>query len=320
MDMKNTFPYTYDQHLYHTFVYDCRIRYGRRAVRIPLDAHFTCPTRDGTKNIGGCTFCAADGAGEHILCRAESISRQYAEGIGKVSEKYGSEFLPIPYFQAYTNTYGPLSDIQQMLDPFLHIPEIPAIILATRPDCLDDQKISWLASLCRTKDIWIELGLQTGSDHTAELFHRGYDTQTFIDCMQKLKKTDIRTCVHLINGLMTEDKEQMLANARLMNTVGADAVKIHMLCILSGSLLAESYRKNPFPLMSREEYIETVSLQIANLDPRIIVERVTADPAKEMLIAPEWTSDKKKTINGIDIYMRQHELMQGCLYGKEEQK
>ncbi len=316
--MNNPFPYTYDQHLYHTFVFDCIKRYGRKAVRIPLDAHFTCPTRDGTKNIGGCTFCAAEGAGEHILCRNESLSKQYAEGLSKVKNKYKTDFMPMPYFQAYTNTHGSLSQIKEMLLPFMEMPDIPAIIIATRPDCLDDAKIKWLSSLCQYKDIWIELGLQTSNDRSADAYHRGYTTQVFADCMHRLKQTDIRTSVHLINGLINEDAEQMLANASILNTVGADAVKFHMLCVVSGSILAEEYRIHPFPLLSQDAYIQIVSTQIASLNPNIIIERVTADPPADQLIAPLWTLDKKKTINGIDKYMRQHGLMQGCMYRKEE--
>ena len=310
----NPFPYSVDQHRYHTFLYDCRSRYGRRAVKIGLDAGFTCPNRDGTLGTSGCTFCAAGGSIEGIP-RDRSLEEQYQAGLARLRKWNGC--LSIPYFQAFTSTYGPLARIQACAEPFLDRPEVCAIAFGTRPDCLEQDKVDYLESLTSRKDIWIELGLQTSHDETARHIARGYPYRCFLECMNRLKKTHIRTCVHLINGLPLEQPAQMLENILAMNGVHPDAVKIHMLSVLQNTVLGREYGQHPFALLSREEYVRITADQIAHLDPDIIVERVTGDPPARLVLAPDWIRDKKKTLNSIDCRLAAEGLCQGSLLQTE---
>jgi len=306
----NPFPYSVDQHRYHTFLYDCRNRYGHRAVKIGLDAGFTCPNRDGTLGVSGCTFCSAGGSLEGIA-GSSSLEEQYQAGLRRLQKWDGC--LSIPYFQAYTSTYGSVAKIQSCTSLFLDRPEVCAIAYGTRPDCLEPDTVDYLESLTSRKDVWIELGLQTIHDKTALRIARGYPFRCFLDCMERLKKTHIRTCVHLINGLPGETEDDMLADITAMNALHPDAVKIHMLSVLENTVLGKEYRERPFPLLSRDEYVRITVEQIAHLDPDIIVERVTGDPPARLVLAPDWIRDKKKTLNAIDCRLAARNLSQGSL-------
>ena len=310
--MKNKFKYSNDNKRYHTFNYYLQKRFNTKVAKIPLDAGFSCPNRDGKKGYGGCIFCSARGSGEFTI-KEPNISHQY-----EISKKLIYNKWPhakhIAYFQAYTNTYGSLEKIKNMVEPFLQNDDVVAIAIATRPDCLEDEKINFLNSLTDTKEIWIELGLQTSNDKTANYINRGHDFNCLKECLQKLSNTNLKVCIHIINGLPNETKEDMINTIKDIKYLSFDAIKIHMLSITKDAPIKKQFLLSPFKLLSREEYVEIVVEQLRHLKPEIIVQRLTGDPVKEELIEPKWLIKKTIVLNEIDKFMAKNDYYQGDLY------
>jgi len=310
----NRFPYTYDNKRYYTFNYYLKETYGKKVAKISLNGNFTCPNRDGKLSYGGCTFCSDEGSGDFAGNVQDDLFKQFDDIKAKQGLKWKDTYY-IAYFQAFTNTYAPLDILKECFDPFTEIDEIKALAIGTRPDCLEDDTIAYLDSLTSKVDVWLELGLQTTYDHTAQLFNRCYDYEVFLDTLSRLEKTNIKVCVHMINGLPYEDKEMMLNNIkRLSHLKGIDAIKIHMLHLIKGSTMAKEYEDKPWPLLSKDEYIELVVEQLSYLPKDMIIQRLTGDAKKEDLLAPLWTLKKIDVLNGIDQYMTKHDICQGDKY------
>lgn len=310
MKSVNPFPFSDDNKRYHTWNYYLRHRFGKKIAKVPLDGGFTCPNRDGTRGYGGCTFCTSSGSGEFAGDRAEPLLDQYIKGQAVMRHKWPDADF-IPYFQAYTNTYGPLSKIQACVKPFLDRPEVAAIAIATRADCLEPEKIAWLASCCASKEIWLELGVQSVHDATAQMINRGHSYAEVVETVQRLALTPLKICVHLIDGLPGEDEEMMLETVRQINLLPIHAVKLHMLHLMRDTQLARRYAEQPFPLLSREEYVSLVVRQLELLRPEIIIQRLTGDGASDALIAPQWTQKKTIVLNEIDKLMAREKTWQG---------
>lgn len=309
----NCFKYTLDNKRYHTFNYYLKSTYGQKVAKVIIDGHFTCPNRDGLKGTGGCTFCSALGSGDSNLSMKNDYLSQYINN-KKVMDRKWNNGLYIPYFQSFSNTYGPLSKIKEMLEPFIHLDEVAEISIATRCDCLSDEIIAYLSSVCAYKPIWLELGLQSSNDKTGELINKQYTFLDFKNALDKLKNSGIKICVHIINGLPYETYEDNIQTIKDINHLNFHAIKIHMLHIISNTTLAKQYAEKPFDVLKREEYIRTVVDQLRLLKPEIIIERLTGDPIKEDLIAPDWLLNKTTILNDIDKYMAKYDLYQGDLY------
>ncbi len=305
----NPYPFTLDNKRYTTWNYYLQKTYNQKVFKVPLDGGFTCPNRDGTKGIGGCTFCSAKGSGDTIL-EDSDLLKQYENGKEMMRKKWPTG-KTIPYFQSFSNTYAPLSKIKRCIEPFLQLEEVCAIAIATRPDCLSNECIEYLSQCCQYKDIWLELGLQTIHDHSATHINRGHNCQDFSDAMERLRKTPIKTCVHIMNGLPYETEQMMIETAQFVNSSGVDAVKIHMLHLLKGTVLAEQYKQNPFPLLTRQQYVDIVCQQLQYLNPSIIIQRLTGDGLASELIAPDWTLKKTIVLNEIDKKMAKENIVQG---------
>lgn len=308
----NPFLYSDDHKRYHTWNYYLRHTYHSKVFKVALDAGLTCPNRDGTLGYGGCTYCTAAGSGEFAAKHGADLITQFMEGKERMTHKWNG--IAIPYFQAFTNTYCSLSQLKAMLMPFMEHIEIPAICIATRADCLEEEKLAFLNQCAQTKDIWIELGLQSIHDETAALIHRGHTYAQFSDGIQRLSKTKLHISVHLINGLPSETADQMIKSAVMLATLPIHAVKIHMLHIMKNTELARQYEQNPFPLLSREQYIDIVIRQLECLPPHIIIQRLSGDGARHDLIAPLWTANKKMVLNSIDKEMVRRNTWQGRCY------
>lgn len=311
--MKNDFLYTLDNKRYHTFNYYLKNKYHKKIAKVIIDGHFTCPNRDGKKGYGGCIYCSNNGSGDSNININEDVYIQYLKNKAIMDRKWPNE-LYIPYFQSFSNTYGPLIKIEKMLEPFINNEEVCEIAIATRCDCLSDEIINYLNSLTNKKDIWLEIGLQTSNDKTGKFINRCYDFKDFKDCLSKLEKTNIKTCVHIINGLPYENKEDMIKTIKDINHLKFNAIKIHMLHILKNTLLEKIYNEKPFKLLSKEEYIEIVIKQLELLKPEIIIERLTGDPLKEELIVPNWLLNKTIILNDIDKMMAKLDTYQGKKY------
>ena len=311
--MDNNFKYSFNEKRYHTFNYYLKNKYNCKVAKVILDAGFSCPNRDGSKGYGGCIYCSDLGSGDSNISLGDNLLKQYNSNKQIMDNKWPND-LYIPYFQSFSNTYGPLSKIKQMLEPFINMDEVCEISIATRCDCLTDETIAYLNSLTSIKPIWLELGLQTSNDETGKYINRQYDFKDFTDAIERLSKTNIKVCVHVLNGLPHETTQDMIKTIEDIKDLKFDAIKIHMLHVIKNTTLGNIYEKEPFELLKRDEYIELVVKQLELLKPEVIIERLTGDPIKENLLAPNWILNKTTILNDIDKLMRKLDTYQGIKY------
>ncbi len=309
MRKQNPFPFSNDNKRYQTWNYYLKETYRSKVYKVPINMGFGCPNRDGTKALGGCTFCSALGSGDYAGNMLDSPLTQYEQG-KKMMERKWPNSLTIPYFQAYTNTYAPLTEIIAMIEPFLELEEVVAIAIATRADCLSNECLDYLSKCSLKKEIWLELGLQTIHDHIAIQINRGHTYFEFIECLERCKSTPLKICVHLMNGLPNETKEMMLESAQTVAKLPIHSLKIHMLHVIKDTALANQ----TFPLLTKEEYVELVVKQLEVLPHNIIIQRLTGDAVASDLIAPEWTLNKTSVLNEIDKLMARKNTWQGKKY------
>lgn len=307
--MKNPFIYSNDNKRYHTFNYYLKNKYHNKVFKVPLDAGFTCPNRDGSVAIGGCTFCSALGSGDSVI-HNKDIIKQFEDGVEMMKKKWPNG-QGMAYFQAYTNTYAPLEILKEKFEPFIHRKDVVALCVATRADCLNDENIAYLDSLTSSKDVWVEVGLQSMHDETAKRINRGHTFACFLETIEKLSHTNCKICVHIINGLPFETKEMMIETIKSIAKLPIHAVKIHMLHLIKNTKMAKEYEQYPFHILTQEEYVEIVCEQLTYLPKEIVLERLTGDGIASDLIAPLWTIKKVCVLNEIDKYMSKHNLYQG---------
>lgn len=312
----NQFLYSFDNKRYHTYNYFLKNKYHQKVAKVALNADFTCPNRDGTKGYGGCIFCSASGSGDYAGDIHDSLEQQFAK-ISSMMQSKWPQCAFIAYFQANTNTYGPLDKIQKMIEPFLEKENVKGIALATRPDCLDEKTVQYLSQIQSKKDIYIELGLQTIHEQTSKLINRGHTYQEFLDGLALLRKYHLDVCVHIINGLPNETKEMMLETAKTVGQLDIQAVKIHMLYVIKNTRLEKMYSQHEFSLLSRQEYIDLVVEQLRYIPEHIVIERLTGDGKADDLIAPLWSVKKVTIINDIDKKMKELDIYQGDLVKKQ---
>lgn len=311
--MSSTFKYSNTNKRYHTYSYHLKQQYQQKVFRIPIDAGFTCPNRDGTCGYRGCSFCSARGSGDVIV--GEKIEEQITSGFELMERKWPNG-LAIAYFQAYTNTHAPLPQLVSLYTPFFEDERFVEVIIATRSDALDDEKIAYFAKMAHKKPLWIELGLQTIHESTTQHINRGHDLTSFVDIVQKLAQTKIKIGVHIINGLPHETEEMMIDTAKFVAQLPIDGLKIHMFHVLKRTLEAQRYQQEPYPLLSREEYVDITCQQLQLLPPEMIILRITGDGLADELIAPQWTKKKIQVTNEIDKKLARDDSYQGQLYRK----
>jgi len=308
----NQFPYSFDNKRYHTYNYFLKNKYKQKIAKVSLNAGFTCPNRDGTKSIGGCIFCSESGSGDFAGYVYDSLQKQF-EDISMIMRHKWPNCQFIAYFQANTNTYGTIERLKKTFEPFINQKDVVGIAIATRPDCLSEEICDYLSELSKKCDLYVELGLQTIHDHTAKLINRGHDYQTFIDGLNRLRQRHISVCVHIINGLPNETYDMMLETAKTVGQLDIQGLKIHNLFILKNTKLHQMYQKDPFPMLSREEYIALVVDQLSYIPEHIVIERLTGDAPLKDLIAPLWSIKKVTILNDIDKRMKEKDIYQGCL-------
>lgn len=300
----------WDEKRYYSLDYYLKQTYGEKLYKIALDGGMTCPNRDGTLGARGCIFCSAGGSGDFAGDRRTSITEQIEAGKAQSIRKHnGSSY--IAYFQAYTNTYAPVSYLRSVFTEAINHPDIRILSIATRPDCLNDDVLALLAELNKKKPVWVELGLQTIHEETAQFIRRGYKLPVFEDALRKLRKIGITVIVHTILCLPGESREMMLDTIRYLNTQDIQGIKLQLLHILKHTDLADYYEKHPFHLPSREEYYELLGMCICNLRPDIVIHRLTGDGPKQLLVAPLWTGNKRQVLNGMQRYFKEQNIWQG---------
>ena len=307
----NTFKFSNDNKRYHTFNYYLKNKYHNKVAKVSLNANFTCPNRDGTKGIGGCIFCSNSGSGDFAGNVKDSLEKQF-DDVSTLLQKKWPNCKYIAYFQANSNTYGPVEKLRNCIEPFINKKDVVAISIATRPDCLEDEILEYLDSVNKRCDLWIELGLQTIHDKTAKLINRGHSYLEFIEGLNKLRHLNINVCVHIINGLPFETYEMMLTTAKEIGKLNIQALKIHMLYVIKNTKLHQMYQNNEFTMLTRDEYIDLVTEQLSYLPENIVIERLTGDGNVNDLIAPDWSIKKVTILNDIDKLMVKKNYVQGC--------
>lgn len=314
----NKFKYSNDNKRYHTYNYYLKNKYHHKVAKVALNAGFTCPNRDGTIGTGGCIFCSDSGSGDYAGNKNDPIKDQF-DKVSKMMANKWPNCKFIPYFQANTNTYGPLDKIKEMLEQFIDTNDdnIVGLTLATRPDCLEDDVVAYLGEINKKCDLWIELGLQTIHDSTGKIINRGHTYQEFLQGLNKLRASNINVCVHIINGLPGETIDMMLETAKTVGTLDIQAIKIHNLFIVKNTRIASMYNNNEFDLISREEYIKLVVEQLRYIPEEVVVERLTGDGKLDDLIAPLWSVKKVTILNDIDKLMAKDDIYQGDLVTKK---
>ncbi len=279
----------------------CKQVFGEKLYKLTLSAATSCPNREGGK--GGCIFCSAGGSGEFAAPHTLTVEEQIQYAKNKIKNKYkGQRF--IAYFQSYTGTYGDLAALERIYMETVRRPDIAAISIATRPDCLGEQVMQMLARICEEKPLWIELGLQSESDETAAYIQRGYPFSEYVQGVEKLRALPVHIITHIILGLPGEDREQML---RSVATAGrySDGLKLQLLHILKGTPLARQYADDQVTELSREEYYSLVADGLELLPEGKVIHRMTGDGDKRILLAPRWSEDKKRVLGGLHAYLKQ---------------
>lgn len=282
-------------------------KFGSRLLKLSIDGGFSCPNRKNGKK--GCKFCSENGSGE-FTTRRKSITEQLNAQINflKDKDKYNGY---IAYFQSYTNTFLPVEELRKMYYEAINFPNVKVLSIATRADCFNEDIYNLLAELNEKIEIWIELGLQSSNEKTRNSMNIGYSTETFENCVKRLKELNIKTIFHIIFGLPNETKEDYKNTIDYVNSKKPWGIKIHSLYIQNDCELYEEYLKNSFKVITWNEYIDALIMAIENLDKDIIIHRLTGDGDKEKLVAPLWSKDKIKTIGEISKILKQRNSYQG---------
>lgn len=277
-----------------------------------MDGGFTCPNRDGTLGSRGCSFCLG-GSGSFAEEKCSSVTEQIERAKRRVEKKNPSGRY-IAYFQSYTGTYAPVERLNALFGEAIAHPDIAAISVGTRPDCLPPEVIELLARLNKIKPVWVELGLQTIHEKTAERIRRGYPLSVFDDAVKRCKASGLYTVVHMIIGLPGETPEMAAQTAAYIGKSDADGIKLQLLHVLRGTDLADEYAAGLFDVMSMEEYIAALEECVRQLPPQITIHRLTGDGDKKYLVAPLWSADKKRVLNEVNAAFRRDNVIQGEHY------
>lgn len=297
---------------YYSLDYYLKETFGEKVYRIALNGGMTCPNRDGTLDTRGCIFCSAGGSGDFASSVDLSVTKQIEEG-KKLLQKKTDCRLFIAYFQAYTNTYAPVSYLRKIFSEAICHPDIVALSIATRPDCLDSEILTLLSELNHIKPVWVELGLQTIHPQTAAFIRRGFDYDCYKKAVFSLKAQGISVITHLILGLPSETHEQMLSSVKKISTLPLDGVKLQLLHVLENTDLADYYKKEGFSVLSQEEYVELIIDCLEYLPQNVVIHRLTGDGPRKLLLAPEWSIHKKQVLNQIQRRLKERDTYQGRL-------
>ncbi len=274
-------------------------KFGQKVYKISLDGGFTCPNRDGKTGTRGCIFCSKGGSGDFAESREMSITEQIENGKKRVEKKIKSGKY-IAYFQAFTNTYAPIEILRQKYEEAINHPDIVALSIATRPDCLGDDVLRLLDEMNKIKPVFVELGLQTIHQKSAKYIRRGYDLSVYDKAVRDLKKIGVNVVVHVILGLPNESENDMLETVKYVCESGANGIKLQLWHVIDGTDLAKDYEKGLFKTLEFDEYVNLIVKCVKIIPKDIVIHRLTGDGAKKDLIAPLWSADKKRVLNAIN--------------------
>jgi uncharacterized protein len=296
-----------DYNSYLREIFQCRVQ------KITLDAGLNCPNRDGSKGAGGCIYCNARGSGTGLARQGQSVTRQLEAAKAFLEKRYKARKF-LAYFQSFSNTYGPLPRLRQLYEEALGVPDIVGLSVGTRPDCVPDAVLDTLAELNQRHLIWVEYGLQSAHDATLAAINRGHDVAAFVDAVQRTRLRGLPICAHVILGLPGESRDHVLATARFLASQDIQAVKIHLLYVVRGTVLEAWHQRGDYRCLTREEYVSLAGDFLTLLAPHMIIQRLTGDPHREELVAPAWALEKQRNLQAIHGYLRDQGLYQGKAY------
>jgi len=306
---------------FHSLDYELKKTFGKKLYKLSLNAGLSCPNRDGTIDTRGCIFCSEGGSGDFSATPGLSVSDQIEEAKALVAKKLSShsDIQYIAYFQAYTNTHGPVSYFEKIFSEAVNHPDIAVLSIATRPDCLGDNVIALLDKLNKIKPVWVELGLQTIHEDTARWMRRGYALPVFEEAVRQLNKRGIDVIVHTILGLPKESKNDMLKTMEYLSNLAEKnlvrGIKLQLLHILKGTDLGRLYQEGKLTYsITMDEYIDLVITCLEHLSPNLVIHRLTGDGPKKILLAPLWSANKKLVLNTINSRMKEKDSWQGKYY------
>lgn len=298
---------------YNLFSSYLKKKFNEKVYKVTLDAGFSCPNRDGTLSSVGCIFCDDSGSFSQAHSNKLSIENQLEIGMNTLKKRFkANKFLS--YFQAYSNTYKPVQELKLLYDKALTPNDVVGISIGTRPDCVDEEKLDLIASYNKTKEVWLEFGLQSANDKTLKMINRGHDFKCFENAYLKAKERNINVCVHIILGLMNETYDDIMYTAKTLSKLKPDGVKFHMLCVLKNTPLEKIYSKNNFKLLNEDEYVNIICDFLEILPPSTKIHRIAGNGLNKLLIEPKWIMNKFETLNKIDKTLEKRNSCQGINY------
>ena len=296
--------YSLNEYLQKTF--------GEKVYKISLNGGMTCPNRDGALGSRGCIFCSEGGSGEFAACGMLPVKEQIEQAKRRIAQKSDCRRF-IAYFQPFTNTYAPVDYLRRIFMEAIKPDDIVALSIATRPDCLGEDVLGLLGELDRIKPVWVELGLQTVHEKSAEYIRRGYPLRVYDEAARRLREMGINVITHIILGLPNESREMMLQSVRYAGE-RSDGIKLQLLHVLKGTDLLNDYRRGSFETLSLDEYADLLCDCIEALPPNVVIHRLTGDGDKKLLVAPMWSADKKRVLNTIQKALRDRNVTQGSAW------
>ncbi|WP_449024392.1 TIGR01212 family radical SAM protein [Peptostreptococcus stomatis] len=312
----NIFKYKIENKRYHTWNYYLRDKFGTKVFKVSINAGFTCPNIDGSISYGGCAYCSKDGSGDFAGNPRDNLVKQFKD-IKEMMEKKWPQAKYIGYFQAFTNTYAPLEVLKDKYETILDQDGVVGLSISTRPDCIDDDILDYLAQLNTRTNLWVELGLQTVHDQTSNIINRGHGLDVFVDCVKRLRSREIEVVAHVINGLPGETYDMMMETIRRVSHMDIQGVKIHLLHVIKGTPTVNMLNKGELKLLSKEEYVDLVCDQLEILPQEMVIHRLTGDGKKEDLVGPMWSLKKWEVLNAIDDELKRRNSWQGKFYTRK---
>ena len=301
---------------YHSFDYMLKERFSCKIYKTALNGGMTCPNRDGTLGERGCIFCSQGGSGDFAGDRRDSITEQINKQAEKLAQKRNASAF-IAYFQAYTNTYAPVEYLRKIYTEAINHPQVAAVSIGTRPDCLGPDVLALLEELNQIKPVWIELGLQTIHERTAAYIRRGYPLSCFEEAVKALRQRNLEVIVHTILGLPGESRQDILETMKYLNRRDIQGIKLQLLHVLKGTDLAQDYLEGRFSVYTMEEYLDILIDCLQHLSPDIVIHRLTGDGPKDLLMAPLWSSKKRTVLNTLHHECKIRHAYQGRLYKED---
>lgn len=295
---------------FHTWNYEMRQQFNTKVFKVMLDAGFTCPNRDGSIATGGCTFCSARGSGDFAGSRRDDLVTQFNK-IRDLQHLKWPEAKYIGYFQAYTNTYAPVEELREYYELILQQPGVVGLSIATRPDCLPDDVVNYLAELNTRTYLWVEMGLQTIHEETSRLINRAHDTKCYEEAVQKLRDRGIRVCAHIIHGLPQETHAMMLDTVQAVGDMDVQGIKIHLLHLMRKTPMVKQYEAGLLRFLEKDEYVSLIVDSLELLPTDMIIHRLTGDAPRDLLIEPLWSLKKWEVLNAIDDELVRRDTWQG---------